>query len=61
MKAKLKKQLDYANRKQVPFVVLIGSNEMETGQLTLKNMKTGEQSAFSVNEIIELVKAGLNH
>ncbi|MPR37041.1 histidine--tRNA ligase [Salmonirosea aquatica] len=56
---KLKKQLDYADRKQVPYVVLIGSQEMETGLLTLKNMKTGEQNAVSVNEIIELVKAGL--
>ena len=59
--AKLKKQLDYADRKRVPFVVLIGSNEMETGLLTLKNMKTGEQSAVSVNEISELVKVGLSH
>ena len=58
---KLKKQLDYANRKQVPFVVLIGSQEMESGLLTLKNMKTGEQSAVSVNEISELVKAGPSH
>jgi histidyl-tRNA synthetase len=55
---KLKKQLDYADRKQVPYVVLIGSKEMEMGLLTLKTMKTGEQNAASVNEIIELVKAG---
>ena len=58
---KLKKQLDYADRKQVPYVVLIGSKEMETGLLTLKNMKTGEQSALPVNEISELVKASQNH
>jgi histidyl-tRNA synthetase len=58
---KLKKQLDYADRKQVPFVVLIGSKEIETGLLTLKNMKTGEQNAMSVNEISELVKAGQSH
>ena len=56
--AKLKKQLDYADRKQIPFVVLIGSQEMETGLLTLKNMRTGEQSSLAVNEIINLVIAG---
>jgi histidyl-tRNA synthetase len=56
--AKLKKQLDYADRKQIPFVVLIGSQEMETGQLTLKNMRTGEQSSVAVNEIINIVIAG---
>lgn len=58
---KLKKQLDYANRKQVPFVVLIGSQEMESGLLTLKIMKTGEQNAVSINEIIDLVKASSSH
>ncbi|TDB64589.1 histidine--tRNA ligase [Arundinibacter roseus] len=56
---KLKKQLDYADRKQIPFVLLIGSSEIETGLLTLKNMKTGEQTKASVNEILKLVKAYL--
>jgi histidyl-tRNA synthetase len=55
--AKLKKQLDYADRKQIPFVVLIGSKEMDTGMLTLKNMQTGEQSSVALNEIIHIVKA----
>ncbi len=50
---KLKKQLDYADRKQIPFVVLIGSQEMESGNLTLKNMKTGEQTAATIAEIIK--------
>jgi histidyl-tRNA synthetase len=54
---KLKKQLDYADRKNIPFVILIGSQEMESGELTLKNMKTGEQSTATVNEIINIVKA----
>ncbi len=53
--AKLKKQLDYANSKGIPYVVLIGSNEMETGKLALKNMTTGEQQALSVTEIIKIV------
>lgn len=45
--AKLKKQLDYADRKRIPFVALIGSQERETGLLTLKNMHTGEQDKVS--------------
>ncbi|MCF2491414.1 histidine--tRNA ligase [Dyadobacter sp. CY347] len=52
---KLKKQLDYADRKNIPFVILIGSDEMETGQLTLKNMKTGEQQKLNAEEITALL------
>ena len=43
---KLKKQLDYANRKQIPFVVLAGKDEMAAGKVTLKNMETGEQETI---------------
>lgn len=50
---KLKKQMDYANKRGVPFVCLIGSDEMESGLLTLKNMVTGEQEKLSLNAIIE--------
>ncbi|MDJ1471408.1 histidine--tRNA ligase [Xanthocytophaga flava] len=53
--ARMKKQLDYADRKKVPFVVIIGSNEMATGKLALKNMTTGEQKSLSVEEIIEAI------
>jgi histidyl-tRNA synthetase len=52
---KLKKQLDYADRREVPFVVLIGSDEMESGILTIKNMKTGEQRKLELNAVIELL------
>ncbi len=52
---KLKKQLDYADRKKIPFVVLIGSEEMETSLLTLKNMKSGEQQKLSLKAIIETI------
>jgi histidyl-tRNA synthetase len=52
--SKLKKQLDYADRKNIPYVILIGSNEMETGKLTVKNMKTGQQSELTIDEILEL-------
>ena len=51
--AKLKKQMKYANARKVPFVVLIGSNEMETGKLSFKNMETGEQESISLAKIIE--------
>lgn len=51
--AKLKKQMDYANARQVPYTILIGDNEMESGQLTLKNMITGEQDKLSIEEICE--------
>ena len=50
---KMKKQMKYANDRQVPFVVLIGDNEMETGQLALKNMETGEQEQLTVEALIE--------
>ena len=52
--SKLKKQLDYADRKKIPFVILIGSNEIETGKLTLKDMRSGVQHQLTVDEIIEL-------
>ncbi|GAB3258829.1 histidine--tRNA ligase [Larkinella harenae] len=51
--AKLKKQLDYANAKRIPYVVLIGSEELQTGQLTFKNMVTGEQEKLTGGAIIE--------
>ena len=50
---KLKKQMKYANARKVPFVVLIGSNEMESGQLSFKNMETGEQEKISLEQIIQ--------
>lgn len=53
--AKLKKQLNYADSKQIPYVILIGSEEMESGKLTLKNMSSGEQQKLSASEIISLL------
>ena len=50
---KLKKQLDYADRREVPFVILVGSEEMESGILTIKNMKKGEQEKLTLEQIIE--------
>ena len=50
---KIKKQLDYADKRKVPYVVIIGSDEMETGVLSLKNMISGEQQKLTLEAIIE--------
>lgn len=55
--AKLKKQMSYADAKNIPFVLLIGSEEMLSGKLTLKNMHTGTQESLSVDEIIDRLNA----
>ena len=54
--SKMKKQMAYADAKKIPFVILVGTEEMSSGKLTLKNMQTGEQSGKSIEEIIEELK-----
>ncbi len=54
--AKMKKQMSYANAKQIPFVALAGENEIQAGRLTLKNMLTGEQQLLTPEELIEEVR-----
>ncbi len=54
--AKLKKQMSYADDKRIPFVILIGSDEIQSGLLTLKNMKTGEQQKLALKAIVELLQ-----
>ena len=54
--AKMKKQMSYANAKQIPFVVLAGENEMNAGKVTLKNMETGEQSLLTPDELIDALR-----
>ncbi len=49
---KMKKQMDYADRKKIPYVLIIGSEEMETGNLTLKDMLKGEQERLDIKGII---------
>jgi histidyl-tRNA synthetase len=49
---KMKKQMSYANAKQIPFVVLAGESEMAAQKVTLKNMETGEQQMVSPDELI---------
>lgn len=53
---KIKKQLAYANKKNIPFVVVIGSDEVESGKLTFKNMQEGGQSSLTIEEIIDQLK-----
>ncbi len=50
---KMKKQMQYANAKQIPFVALVGENEMNEGKVTLKNMETGEQQMLTPEELLE--------
>ncbi len=52
---KMKKQMAYANAKNIPFVVLAGDSEIEAGKVTLKNMITGDQSLVSIDELIEKI------
>ncbi len=51
--AKLKKQLDYANKKQIPLVVIIGSEEMSSGQFTVKDMANGQQFKLGTQALME--------
>lgn len=51
--AKMKKQFDFANKKNIPYVLIIGSEELNTGKFTLKDMATGEQQEYNFEEIID--------
>ena len=55
--AKMKKQMQYANQKQIPYVVLAGESEMAAKSFTLKNMQTGEQAMLTPDELIARVQA----
>ena len=53
--AKMKKQMSYADSNKIPFVAIIGENEIAEGKITLKNMKTGNQQPVSIEELIEAI------
>ncbi|MBD1261198.1 histidine--tRNA ligase [Maribacter polysiphoniae] len=55
-KAKMQKQMKYANNRKVPFVVLIGENEMNTKTFVVKDMASGEQHTYSLDEINDFIK-----
>lgn len=53
---KLKKQLAYADKRKIPFIIMAGSNEMANNEFTLKNMLTGEQDKISVTDVLPKIK-----
>jgi histidyl-tRNA synthetase len=55
--AKMKKQMSYADGKEIPFVAIVGENEMTQGKVMLKNMKTGEQELVAPEELIVKINA----
>lgn len=55
--SKMKKQMSYANAKRIPFVAIIGENELAEGKVMLKNMTTGEQALVDCNEMIAMIEA----
>ena len=52
--AKMKKQMGYADTKKIPYVAIVGETEMAEGKINVKNMITGEQQLFTVDELIAL-------
>ena len=54
---KLKKQMSYADAKNIPFVALVGENEMTENKINLKNMISGEQQLVTTESLVELIKA----
>ena len=52
----LSKYLDYANALHIPFVIIHGQKEVESGMFTVKNMVTGEQQSVTMDELCKLNK-----
>ncbi len=52
-KAKMKKQMTYANNKGIQYVILVGEDEMASGVLKIKNMESGEQSEMNITDLIK--------
>ncbi len=53
-KAKMKKQMGYANSKQIPYVVIVGEDEINSGEVSVKNMVTGEQTKVTADNIVSI-------
>ena len=53
--AKMKKQMNYANRRAIPFVVLVGEEELKSKVFTLKNMISGEQKKLDYTELLAVL------
>jgi len=56
--AKLKKQMSYADGKRIPYVLLVGEEEVVSGQFSLKNMETGEQIKIGEADLLQVMNAG---
>ncbi|MEY8848783.1 histidine--tRNA ligase [Psychroserpens sp. XS_ASV72] len=54
--AKMKKQMSYANNRNIPYVVLLGESELNSGTYTLKTMKTGDQESLTLNDLISTIQ-----
>ena len=54
--SKMKKQMSYANAHNIPFVAIVGENELAEGKVTLKNMATGEQKLVAPNQLIAEIR-----
>ena len=54
--AKMKKQMNYANKRDIPFVVIVGQDELNTNTFTVKNMKTGEQNNVPIKDLIKMIQ-----
>ncbi len=52
---KLKKQLNYANKREIPFVVMVGNTEQQNNKYSIKNMQTGEQQVCSLEKLLEII------
>ncbi|KAA3438560.1 histidine--tRNA ligase [Rufibacter hautae] len=59
--AKLKKQMGYADQKKIPYVLLVGSEEMESGLLNLRNMRTGAQEKLPLQDILTTLQTNSAH
>ena len=57
--AKMKKQMAYADSKQIPFVAIVGGNEMESNTVMLKNMLTGEQQQVTLDNLCKILSNNL--
>ena len=53
----MKKKMKYADKWRIPFVLIVGEDERNTGLYSLKNMKTGEQVKLSLDDIIIFIKS----
>jgi len=54
--AKMKKQMNYANDRKIPYVAIVGADEVQNATIALKNMSTGEQQTLTIEQVIKCLK-----